>query len=68
MKGLTWRLLATTTTIVVAYIITGETEVAITIGAIEFVAKLVVYYVHERAWQQVPRGTIRKLIRPGKGN
>ena len=68
IKGLTWRVLATTTTIVVAYIITGETEVAITIGAIEFVAKLLVYYVHERAWQKVPRGTIRKLIRPGKGN
>ncbi len=60
IKGLTWRLLATTTTIIVAYLITGETELALKIGAIEFVAKLVVYYFHERAWQSVPRGTVRK--------
>lgn len=60
IKGLTWRLVATTTTIIVAYIITGETGLAFKIGAIEFVAKLAVYYFHERAWQSVPRGTIRK--------
>ena len=60
IKGLTWRVLATTTTIIVAYIITGETELAFKIGAIEFVAKLAVYYFHERIWQSVPRGTIRK--------
>jgi uncharacterized membrane protein len=47
----------------VAFLITGKTDIALKIGAMEFVVKLLVYYAHERAWQNVPRGTIRKLIK-----
>jgi uncharacterized membrane protein len=60
LKGFTWRILATTTTITIAYIITGEVGDALTIGGIEFVGKIFIYYLHERAWQLVPPGTIRK--------
>ena len=56
LKGFTWRLVATFTTVVIAYCITGEQAQALQIGAIEFVAKLVVYYFHERAWVRVPFG------------
>lgn len=62
IKGLTWRILATSTTILVAYMITGKTDLALKIGAIEFFAKLLVYYFHERAWLLVPLGTIRSLV------
>jgi len=63
LKGITWRILATSTTILIAYIITGTIETAITIGSIEFFGKLIIYYLHERAWQLVPRGEIRKIFR-----
>ena len=56
MKGLTWRILATLTTILIVYCITGEPAKALQIGAIEFVAKFVVYYCHERAWLRVSFG------------
>ena len=62
-KGFTWRILATATTITIAYIITGEIGDAFKIGGIEFFGKLFIYYIHERAWQAVPRGTIRKLFK-----
>ena len=62
IKGITWRILATATTMIIAYIITGEVGDAIKIGAIEFVGKLLIYYLHERAWQMVPRGTIRRML------
>ena len=61
-KGFTWRILATATTITIAYIITGQIGDAFKIGGIEFFGKLVIYYLHERAWQAVPRGTIRKIF------
>ena len=61
LKGLSWRVLATTTTVAIAYFVTGMVSVALEIGAIEVVAKVVVYYFHERAWQLVPRGTIRRI-------
>ena len=61
LKALSWRIVATTTTAIIAYIITGEIGTAIMIGGIEFLAKFFIYYMHERAWQLVPRGTIRLL-------
>lgn len=54
MKGLTWRVLATATTIIIAWAITGDTRIAFEIGAVEVVTKIVVYYLHERAWQFLP--------------
>ncbi|HJN88871.1 MAG TPA: DUF2061 domain-containing protein [Verrucomicrobiota bacterium] len=59
MKGLTWRMVATFTTILIVYYITGEQAKALQIGAIEFVAKFVVYYCHERAWLRVSFGQSR---------
>ena len=37
---------------------------AIAIGSIEFIAKFIIYYGHERVWQLVPRGTIRRIVHP----
>ena len=59
MKAFTWRIVATTTTTTIAYFITGTVEAALTIGGIEFFVKMLVYYLHERAWQILPRGSIR---------
>ena len=64
LKALSWRIVATTTTGIIAYFITGDVMAAITIGSIEFVAKFFIYYGHERAWQFVPRGTIRHIVHP----
>ena len=61
LKAFSWRIVATTTTGIIAYFITGDVMAAITIGGIEFVAKFFIYYAHERAWQMVPRGTIRQM-------
>jgi adenylylsulfate kinase len=49
-KALTWRVTATLTTALIAYIVTGEVRTAVIIGWIEFVLKFIIYYGHERAW------------------
>ena len=56
LKGFTWRLVATFTTIVIVYCITGEQAKALQIRAIEFMAKFVDYYLHERAWVRITFG------------
>jgi uncharacterized membrane protein len=53
MKGLTWRLVATATTTIIAWSITGQIEMALQIGFFEFFAKLLIYYVHERIWVHI---------------
>ena len=62
LKGFTWRIVATSTTITITYLITGKIDTAIKVGAIEFVGKIFIYYLHERLWQIVPRGRIRKIF------
>lgn len=63
LKAVTYRILGTLTTALLAWFVTGELKVAVTIAALEPLVKTIVYYVHERIWMRVPRGTIRKSMR-----
>ncbi len=58
VKTLSWRTTATLTTIIISYIITGETALAFKIGGIEVFAKMFLYYGHERAWDRSKFGKI----------
>ncbi len=62
LKAITYRIIGTVATAAVAFSVTGETSVALAIGAVEPFAKIVIYYLHERAWQLLPRGYIRRFI------
>jgi adenylylsulfate kinase len=53
---------ATTTTIIIVYLFFGRLDLAIAAGALEWVAKIVLYWAHERAWFKVKWG--RKKIEP----
>ena len=63
LKAFSWRVIATLTTASIAFGVTGRIDAALLIGGIEFGMKLAIYYVHERVWQMVPRGTVRQLYR-----
>lgn len=56
IKSITWRLLATLTTVAISWFITGEIEMALSIGSIEVFAKMALYYFHERTWNKVNLG------------
>ena len=43
-------MVATATTALIAYAITGEIETALLIGGIEFRLKIVIYHLHNRFW------------------
>lgn len=49
-KAFSWRIVATLTTALIAYVITGEIDTALWIGGIEFFLKIGIYYAHERLW------------------
>ena len=55
-KAISWRVLATLTTAGLVYATTGELHIAISVGAMEVVAKFALYYLHERAWLRIPFG------------
>lgn len=61
MKGISWRIIATTDTILVVLLVTCLTgncslENALKIGFAEFLIKLLIYYVHERIWLNFRNG------------
>ncbi len=58
VKALTWRFIATSTTMALAYAATGDLKLAGAIGAADVVIKLSFYYVHERAWGRVEWGKV----------
>ena len=55
IKGLSWRLLATGTTFLLAWIFAEDLSVAYTIAGAEFVIKYIIYFAHERVWQRIPQ-------------
>ena len=63
LKGISWRIIATLTTISIAYLITGKLDFALEIGGIEVISKIVLYYFHERLWQIDPLTTLNKHLR-----
>ena len=59
-KTLTWRVLATTDTFLIAWLITGQIDWAAGIASIEVVTKMFLYYWHERAWYNYSKYGIDK--------
>lgn len=55
-KAISWRVVGTLDTIIIAYFITGEVQQALSIGLIEWGTKMILYFFHERAWNQVQWG------------
>ena len=50
LKTLSWRIIGTIDTMLISYLLTGKLDVALSIGGIEVVSKMILYYLHERAW------------------
>ena len=50
LKTITWRLLGTIDTIVIGGLITGDWKIGLSIGGIEVISKMTLYYIHERVW------------------
>jgi uncharacterized membrane protein len=56
VKTISWRIVGTIATIIISWLITGTLALAFSIGFIELISKLVLYYYHERAWNKIKWG------------
>jgi len=62
VKGISWRVVATTTTITIVYVFFDRLDLAIAAGMIETVLKVGLYWLHERMWFKIRWG--KKKIEP----
>jgi len=52
-KTITWRVVGTLDTILLGWLLTGDISTGVSIGAVEFATKMVLYFIHERIWFKV---------------
>jgi len=49
-KSISWRIVGTLDTIVLSGLITGSWTIGFTIGGVEVISKMILYFLHERMW------------------
>ena len=57
-KTITFRIIATITTVILVLTFTGDYALAGIIGVLDVISKLVIYYLHERVWHKVRWGRL----------
>jgi uncharacterized membrane protein len=55
-KTITWRIIGTIDTMVIAWVISGDPMTGVKIGGLEVLTKMVLYFMHERIWFKVNYG------------
>src|ERR1700687_3373285 len=62
VKTITWRTLASVDTFILGWIVTGNMMFAGSIASLEVLTKLILYYLHERAWARIVWGVVSAPI------
>lgn len=57
-KGVTWRIIASLTTMAVVFIVTGNLALVASVGVVDVSLKVLFYYLHERVWGSVRWGLL----------
>jgi uncharacterized membrane protein len=55
-KTITWRVLGSTSTFTIAYLITGRWDASSAIAVIQMIINTFLYLFHERAWAKIGWG------------
>jgi len=56
MKAISWRIIATLTTVLLVFVFTRNFVISFGVGFLEFFSKILVYYLHERVWNLIQYG------------
>ena len=56
IKTITWRILGTLDTMLLAWIISGNAITGLKIGFAEVLTKMILYFIHEKVWYRINFG------------
>jgi adenylylsulfate kinase len=56
VKAISWRIVATLTTVLLVFVFTRDFVISLGVGSLEFLLKILVYYLHERVWNMIQYG------------
>lgn len=60
IKAVSWRLSASTDTLLISFLITRKLHWALAISGVELFTKIILYYAHERIWDKLSFGRVKK--------
>lgn len=55
-KTVSWRIIASVTTGLIAFFFTQQFLLSVGIGSAEGIIKLIIFYIHERVWNKITWG------------
>jgi uncharacterized membrane protein len=56
LKTFSWRLIGSTSTFLISYIVTGQLFIATGIAVTQMIVNTILYYIHEIFWNKVSWG------------
>ncbi len=56
LKAVSWRIVGSLDTVLLGWFISGQINIGAKIGGLEFITKMVLYFIHERAWHRIKFG------------
>ena len=59
-KTISWRIIGTLDTMILSSIITGSWTIGLTIGGVEVITKMFLYFLHERVWYKFSKFGLKK--------
>lgn len=59
-KTISWRIIGTLDTILLSWFITGNWKLGLTIGGVEVITKMGLYFLHERVWYKFSKFGLKK--------
>lgn len=55
-KTISWRFIGTIDTVLLGWLITGDSAIGLKIGGVEILTKIILYYAHEKIWYRIDFG------------
>lgn len=59
-KTITWRIVGTVDTMLLGWFVSGDLKIGLSVGGLELITKMGLYYVHERLWYKSNFGLINR--------
>jgi uncharacterized membrane protein len=53
LKAISWRVVGTIDTAIIAWFVTGRFSIAMSIASIETITKILLFYIHEKVWSKL---------------
>lgn len=63
-KTVSWRVVGTMDTMILAWVISGDPMVGLKVGLVEVITKMLLYYLHEKAWYRSNFGLSHRKSTP----